>query len=120
MPLYLRAGSHAPEAQHAAFRPGFEHGLAVSRSEFCRRRRRFNSRNAVLNNQVLQQALTRLVANGTIQGMMGEDPLQYSLANGKEMLRLSSDRHTLQNRRVAGSHRGWISIDFDNADAAGS
>jgi hypothetical protein len=67
---------------------------------------------------VLEDALTRLVADGTVDGVVEEDELEDRLAGALDALARGLDLHAVHHLRVARGHGLWRLVRVDEAHAA--
>src|SRR3989442_3135078 len=70
--------------------------------------------------EVLKITLSGLVANRTIQRVVGEQELKNALARQLYLVRFSVYCHALRHLRIAGDLQLWHFFDFDKAHAAAS
>ncbi len=74
---------------------------------------------AVLEGHVLQLALAAGIADGTIEGMVGEHQLEHGLTGLRDFGAFSGDDHALGDRRGAGGLELGHLLNADDAHAAG-
>ena len=74
-------------------------------------------RTTVTHGQILQLALTALVTNGAIEGVIDEQKLHHRLLGLDGFVALGADDHALRHRCGAGRHgfRGFFHIDQTHA-----
>ena len=73
---------------------------------------------AMLHVEVLEVALPRLVADGTVERMVDQQELQHGLAHAEDLRRIGGDLHAVPDLGVAGDLELGHAFDLDGAHAA--